>query len=204
MKSVSTGENTWCSPSVLSILTGKTTDECARVYSIVTGRREISEVYFFELKKALDYMRYEYKEVASDCSLYSLFIQISRTPGFYIVEVPRHVVAVEVDSNNKVWFCDNHTKEPINGAASARLGQRAVKVLKVTPKPDPIFKYSELEIVKSPSPLTQWITIWITNWDIYESEEDNQRREIGTLRVKDEYEFIALVDKLSEKLSKLK
>lgn len=195
MRSANIGENTWCSPTVLSILTGKTTDECARVYSHITGRSNITEVYFFELKKALDYMRYEYKEVPSDCSLYSLFIQLASKPGFYIVEVRGHVVAVEVTQENKVFLCDNHTKEPINGAASARMGQRCIACLKVTPKPDPVFLRTEIEVSIFGN------TVDVMAHDIYERIEDCTLRKIAVMHVKDKMELRSIVEKLNEKVN---
>lgn len=204
MRSANIGENQYCGPAVLSILTGKSTDECARILIYVTGRQVITKIHLSELKKALDRMRYEYKETAVDCSLYSLFIQIAKEPGFYIVSLPSHVVAIEVDSENKVWFNDNHTREPINGAASARLSQRCNVTYKVTPKPEPKWLRDDLEVLVGKRGFSgengEQLAVYITMWSVYENEEDNSRREIGTLYLKDRAELKAIRDELLRKV----
>lgn len=198
MRSANIGDNKYCGPTVLSILTGKSTDECASVLSFVTGRSNITLVRMSELKACLSKMRYEYVEKAYDCSLYSLFMQISKETGFYIVELPQHVVAIEVDTQGRVYLCDNHTKEPINGAASARLGQRAQVCYKVTPKPDPVYVQSQIELIQSKS--YGRVTLSLAMWDIYENEEDNIRRDIGTLYAKDENELKLIRDEMLRKI----
>lgn len=199
MKSVNIGVNQYCGPAVLSILTGKTTDECADALSFVCGRADIREISLVELQACLARMRYEYKSIALDCSLYSLMHQISKEPGFYIVSVPRHVIALEVDSNHRVLLCDNHTKEPINGAASARLGQHVNQAFKVTPKPEPILLISELKVEIQRTNLSG-IYVSVVKEDTYNVAEENKRRTIGSFNAKDDTEIREVMLKLNEAL----
>lgn len=141
MNKVKQGQNQYCVPAVISILTGKDTDECARAISRVTGSSRVEGVAYtdtLEVLKRLG-MQVTSEPQASDQSLFSSMHYLSRIDGMYIVGVPGHVVAIEV-KEHKVYLCDNHTKEPISGAASARLGQRVDKVYKVSVPPPPTVK----------------------------------------------------------------
>lgn len=139
MNKVRFGNNQYCVPSVLSILTGKDTDECARVISSITGKYEITTVYTKDTLKALEKLKFKYQRIdnACDVSLFSAMHLIARTSGMYLVQTFTHSVAVEVTPDHKVLLCDNHTKEPINGACSARLGQKVEEVYLVTELPKP-------------------------------------------------------------------
>jgi hypothetical protein len=68
--------------------------------------------------------------------------------GFYLVMIPNHFVCIEV-SERKIYFCDNHTKEPMPAASSARLLQPVLAVYKIIKRPkDPVIllpaKYRKL------------------------------------------------------------
>ena len=151
MESVVTGDNQYCGPAVLSILTGKSSDECADIFRKVDYSYAGKEVSVGTIKKALDYMEFESNEIITDCSLFALMHQIVREPAMYLVIVPKHVVALEVTQEKKIWFCDNHTKNLIDAAHSARIGQRVSKAFKVTPRPIPKFGINEMKdaIVKA-------------------------------------------------------
>lgn len=138
MNKVKIGQNQYCVPAVISILTGKDTDECARMISRVTGQSQVTMVRYEDAITVLTKLGMEITLVpnASECSLFTTMHFIAREDGMYLVGVPAHVVAVEV-KDHRVFLCDNHTKEPINGASSARLGQRVDRVYRVSIPPLP-------------------------------------------------------------------
>lgn len=61
----------------------------------------------------------------------------------YIITLPNHFAAIEVN-NKQIYFCDNHTKEPIPAAASARLLQKVLAVNKVFKRPETIIPPAEI------------------------------------------------------------
>jgi hypothetical protein len=139
------GMNKYCGPAVLSILTGKSTDECARVISSVNGQYRIEGVELRHLLKAAEKLGFDNKPLAIDGSLYGTLVRlVSFGDGMYIVSVPNHFVAIEVNQK-KIYFCDNHTKEPISAAASARLLQRVMAV-------NQVFKRPEVVVIPPPKP----------------------------------------------------
>lgn len=150
LKTVEFGFNKFCGPSVLSILTGKSTDECANVISRINGQYSVSGVLLSDLLKAAERMGFStHNANTGGMSLYRTLVTLApKGDGTYIVSVPNHFVCVEV-ADRKVYFCDNHTKEPIPAASSARLGmivQAAYQVKKnldyvepPPPKPKPVF-----------------------------------------------------------------
>ena len=198
MRAVKQGDNQYCGPAVLSVLTGKSTDECASVLTAVTGRYRIEEISVSELKSALRRMRYTFDTMFTDESMFSVFHRIYNNPGFYILVVPKHVVAIEVTENQKVWLCDNHTKEPLNGAASARLGQRVIECCKVELRPEPKFLRTEIQLTVNDTQYVSLkkIVVNVAMWDIYENEEDNQAREVGRLIVRDASELKLIRDEM--------
>src|SRR5262245_16168069 len=137
LKSVE-GFNKWCGPAVLNILTGKSTDDCAYVISQITGNYEVRGVLLHHLLRAADKLGFDQKEIVSDGSLFRVLTSLVETDGMYLVTVPNHFVCVEV-KNKEIYFCDNHTKDPIRAAGSARLMQQVVKVHQMVerPKPEP-------------------------------------------------------------------
>lgn len=138
MNKVKQGNNQYCVPAVISILTGKDTDACASAISRVTGSSRVEGVHYIHTLEVLRRLGMQVEAVgqASDCALFSCMHYLSRTDEIYLVGVPSHIVAIEV-KDHQVYLCDNHTKEPINGAASARLGQRVDRVFKVSIPPPP-------------------------------------------------------------------
>lgn len=173
MNSLIEGNNQYCGPAVLSILLGKSVDECALLF--LKGDKTIS-VTTGEMIRALEAQRCTVSQVtlASGGSLYSCFHIISRTPGAYIVAVPKHVIAVEVTEDNQVLVCDNHTKFPINGQASARLSQRVNEVLKVELRPKPVFLKLEYQSIK----FTERIEIW--KHGKYQDKSDDSQQKLRT------------------------
>lgn len=141
MRSVNQGRNQYCVPAMLSILTGKTTDECeeaiqkvTRNYGPITGVRRDD---WMRVMNQLGFVME--KQPVRGYSMYGCLVAlVDNGPKHYIVAVPKHVVVIEVTEDKKIWFCDNHTKEPINAASAARLGQKVEEIFTVVPKPTPI------------------------------------------------------------------
>jgi hypothetical protein len=137
LKAVEFGFNRFCGPSVLSILTGRSTDDCAKAITKVNGMYDVRGVYTKDLLEAAKVMGFKSKDMyVGEVSLYRALMSIARTEGLYIVTVTGHFVCVEVTAEHNLYFCDNHTKEPIPAASSARLGMQVVSVHKVEKDPD--------------------------------------------------------------------
>jgi len=126
------GKNEFCGPSVLSAICGISTDEAAAVLSSITGRNKVAGIYIRELKSAFNQLGYNCVDVllARGTSLSASPVPLHGKDGQYIFTIPGHFIAIELNGNHK-YICDNHTKEPINVGASARLSMRVQHVFKV-------------------------------------------------------------------------
>lgn len=187
LRAVTFGMNQYCGPAVLSAFTGKTTDECAAVIAGITGGVEIKAVNTIDLIIALNKLRFDVEaQKVQSYTLYGTLSKIASSDGLYVVVVPRHVVAIEV-RNSKIFFVDNHTKEPIDAASSARLSQAVSQVYKVIPRPAPKLLRS---IVKAEKGYGNNIHIRAT--DEYEDPRDNAEMDLGRIyfRSSDELDHI--------------
>lgn len=137
LQPINFGHNRFCGPSVIVCLTGISTDEAESLFRQATGRWTITGVQPEEMKAVLKLMDWEMKELPfNGSSLFTLFQSIYSMDGLYIVGIPGHVIAIEVKDKH-IFLCDNATKQPIQGAASARLGKKVGQVYKIYPKPLP-------------------------------------------------------------------
>lgn len=192
LKDIQFGLNKYCGPAFLSALTGKDTDECAKVLSEVSGKREIKAIEVEYLIKALNRLRFSVvKEKLFAHSLYGNLCQLAKKDGLYMIIVPHHVVGVEV-KDSKIYLVDNATQVPIDAAASARLTQRVDFAYKVTPKPEKRFIRSEL-LVEDKSGY-----IDIKAREIYEPEEDTTEINLGYVRFRNDKEFAEILSRLRE------
>lgn len=132
LKSVNIGHNKYCAPAVLSILTGKSTDECAAVISKINGKYKITGVMIHDLLLAAKQMGFDTEIIfgSNNISLYRLLVSIASRDGIYITMVTGHFVVIEV-KDKKIYFCDNHTKEPIPAASSSRLQMQVLACYRV-------------------------------------------------------------------------
>lgn len=131
------GFNKYCGPSVLSALTGRSTDTCAAVISAVTGAKTIKAVQIAHLIEALKRIEFMAEEIQPPGrTVFGCLNALSDKDGFYIINVPRHVIAIEI-KDMRIYLIDNHTKHAINAHASARLTQTVEKVYRVVPKAQP-------------------------------------------------------------------
>ena len=132
LKPVIEGHNRFCGPAVLSIITGKSTDECADVIRSINGEYKIRGVYLTDLLKAASKLNFNTLRINTEgSSLFRALTELSLVDGIYIVTVPNHFVCIEV-KDKQIYFCDNHTKEPIKDASSARLMQKVVAAYRVS------------------------------------------------------------------------
>lgn len=136
LKEVNIGHNRFCGPAVLSILTGKSTDECAYAITRVNGQYNVAGVQLSDLLKAADNLGFTCEAGQVNGSLFRTLSGMVNNEGIYIVTIPKHFVCIEV-KDKKIYFCDNHTKEPIPAASSARLGMNVLAIHKVFKKPLP-------------------------------------------------------------------
>ena len=184
--------NKYCGPAFLSALTGKDTDDCAKILSEVSGKREIKAIEVGFLIKALNRLRFNVeKQKLFSYSLYGNLMHLAKSEGLYMVIVPHHVVGIEVKSN-QIYLIDNATQVAIDAAASARLTQRVDYAYKVTPKPEKRFLRSEL-IVDERSGY-----IDIKAREIYEPEEDTTEINLGYIRSRNDKEFHDILTRLWE------
>lgn len=201
MNEVKFGMNKYCGPAVLSILTGKSTDECASVISAVNGKYDVRGITIDELIKAAKKLRFELKPVNTyGYSLYGSVVHLVNTSGMYLVAVPKHFVAIEV-KDGVVSFCDNHTKEPINAASAARMSQKVLGIYRADKLPDPVFVRSEYVITKNEY-YSGSLSVSFKRIDHYENPTDNIAKSLGYLSIESEAELASVQKEFNNLASK--
>lgn len=193
LKDINFGLNQYCGPSVLSSLTGESTDRCAAVISAVSGKKEIKAVQKTHIVEALKRLRFSVENLDGGSTLFGVINRLHDKDGMYIIFVPSHVVAIEV-KNEEIYICDNHTKTPIDIRQSARLTQRVDSVLKVVAKNPPKFVRSEIKILLWPN----GNNAQLQKLNIYENSDDNTLIQIGQLRYDSYRELQEIINKLKE------
>ena len=175
LKEINFGVNQFCGPAVLSALTGRNTDECAAVITGINGQTVIKAVAVKDLLEAFKRLRFDCIRVEGGRSLYGTLLRLLQSggEGFYIVLVPKHVVAIEV-AKGSVYLVDNHSKQPLMASSSARLMQKVEAVYKVVKKSEPVFVKTEVKAKVT----DDRITILLDN--IYENPSDNTIRVLGS------------------------
>lgn len=201
LKRVNEGFNKFCGPAVLSILTGRNTDECARVITKINGSYNVTGVQLEHLLKAADIMGFDSNSAPSIGTLFGTISLLSRDDGMYIITLPNHFVVIEIN-DKKAYFCDNHTKEPIPAASSARLTQKVMAVNKIVKRP---------EAEKPPEPkltMTDFSVLitrdglFVDRVMLYDNPEHDKREQIGSIRGKDEDEMSKILQRIREELSR--
>jgi len=201
------GFNEYCGPGVISIITGVSTDRAAAVISAITGKRVIKGVQTSYLLQAFDRLGYDQKRMPLYASLLGgVLMQLCKQDGFYIAVVPEHFVAIEINKGD-IWFCDNHSKQPINAAASARLTQRVEQVYQIIPRADKVQPPAPL-IPPVPKPNPNPVKFFIKTTVHSDRVEVNKfteyddtsvgREVIGLIRFKSEAEFSEIVNAIME------
>lgn len=194
IKPVFEGLNKFCGPAVLSILTGKSTDECAAVIGSINGKHQIQGVTIEELLKALDRLGFDVKLAGlTGHSLYRNLVDLSQEDGIYVMMLPKHFICIEVN-NKQVFFCDNHTKEPIPAQSSARLMQKVTIAYKVTERPKPVLINERLQVIQTR--FDRGITIKIYRIKEYNLPQYNLRLNISTFNVNNVDEISSIIAQL--------
>jgi hypothetical protein len=192
LKEINFGLNKFCGPAVMSALTGKSTDECASIISAISGRQEIRAVEIKHLIEAFRRLRFDMTQInKTSYTLFGNLSSLAAKRGMYIILVPKHVIAVEVTSDNHLYLIDNHSKQPLPAESSARLSQKCEAVYKITEKPQPKFERTVIVIERMYSN-----NIRIKASDIYENFEDNIVRHLGQFNYRDDNELEEIVSKL--------
>ncbi len=145
IKEVSIGMNRYCGPAVLSILTGKNTDQAAAAIYHVCPSYKGEGVNINDMLRALDKLGFDQEYVQHGNTLYGSLVRMVMRDGMYIVGLhndnPKvaegHMVCVEVQER-KIYFCDNHTKVIMPASQSARLLQKVKYIYRVSKRPDPV------------------------------------------------------------------
>lgn len=135
MNEIEFGANKFCGPSAIAALVGCNTDTAEHYIQTANNipySKRIKGTTNQEMLRALDLLgfnciEFEYVE---DSTLFGSIPYIGVNDGMYLVNIPGHYITLET-KDSKVIILDNHTKEPLNIAASARLGQRIVKCWKI-------------------------------------------------------------------------
>lgn len=192
LKDINFGINQYCGPSVMSAMTGKTTDECTAVIMSITGQHQIKGVNTTHLVKAFEKLRFDVKkQKVYGYTLYAVLNSISKENGMYIVTVPKHVVAVEVQ-DNRIWLIDNHSKTALPAEGSARLTQRVDDVYKVTAKPAPICIESVVKVTIHPHH-----HVIIERINFYDISDDNVTISLGDFVFNNNDELDEIVNQLN-------
>ena len=200
---VNEGFNKYCGPAVLSILTGKSTDECASVIGSINGQYNVAGVTLNHLLLALDRLGFDQKCIHSQTdgsySLYGLITRIVSTNGMYVIMLPKHFVCIEV-KDKQVYFCDNHTKEPIPAASSARLMQKIVAAYQVVERPKPVLISEHFSVLKETSAYRtdDMIRVKIYKHKDYDQPQYNTRLNIAMFNVNNREELEQIASKLTE------
>ena len=194
LKSVNFGLNKFCAPSVMSALTGRSTDECAAVITSINGRKEIKAVNIPDIIKAFEKLRFIVKEqTIYSRTLFGVLNKLASNDGIYLVTVPHHIIAIQVE-NGQVQLVDNASREPLDAGASARLTQRVERVFEVTPKPQPVFVLSEITIDKD-----KYLDVLnIYRISRYANPEDDVKVSLGYIRYNGGAELTEIVSALSD------
>jgi len=149
MNKVQTGNNQFCGPAALSVISGHSVDYCAKVIGDIIGKApdKVKGVFPADLFKAAKKLRIDYKEIEMSGSLYFVATCLAhKGTATYLVTLPRHYIVIEVTLDRQLFICDNHTKEPLNLANSARLSQRIEKIWKVSAKPPAVLVNTKVEV----------------------------------------------------------
>jgi hypothetical protein len=197
LNAVSIGSNKYCGPAVLSILTGKTTDECARVISSINGKYTIEGVTLPHLLEAASRLGFDTEEIPAASTLYGSLIRLVNNDGLYIVTVTGHFVCIEV-SNRKILFCDNHTKQPMPAASSARLQQACKAIHKVTKRREPVLTSSKVIALKHQSDDEDEIRVEVFQQITYDIEKYNRNVIIAWLKFNNQIELDEFINALSD------
>jgi len=132
LKSVQ-GNNIYCGPAIISAITGVTTDQVEKmVQQLRHNDKPVVGMWDSELEAVfnkLGFKRIASNSIPKNSTLFNALCSI--TSGVWAIVVPGHYVCIEVDSDGKRWFIDNHTKKPISAAASARGMQRVRWIRKI-------------------------------------------------------------------------
>lgn len=197
LNAVNIGMNKYCGPAVLSILTGKSTDECARVISSINGKYTVEGVQLSHLLTAAERLGFDHEPVAAAATLFGTLIRLSNADGLYIVTVSNHFVVIEVN-DKKIYFCDNHTKEPMPAASSARLQQQVKAVNKVFKRREPVLIKSKIVAKKTLTMDEGYCTVVITEQLTYDIERWNKTNTVGFIRFKSEEDYNEFVASLTK------
>lgn len=188
MHSVNMGLNKFCGPAVLSILTGHSTDECARVIGSINGKYNIEGVELKHLIEAANRLGFDCESINPASTLFGTLIRIANSDGLYIVTVTGHFVAIEV-SDKKIYFCDNHTKVPMPAASSARLQQTCKAVHKVVKRREPLLLSSKIVAEKKLTIDDGYCTVIINCVTTYDIEKYNRTVMVSRIKFNTESDF---------------
>lgn len=192
LKEVNIGHNKFCGPAVLSILTGKSTDECASVIAGINGQYGVTGVQLSHLITAANKLGFRCETEQSGGSLFGTIVRLINDNGIYILTLPKHFVVIEIN-DKKAYFCDNHTKEPIPAASSARLTQQVLSAHKVSKKPEP--KLLSSKIILS---LQSNYKITIKRYIEYDDISVNRIDYIGDIKTSSHEDLEEIIKQLKE------
>jgi hypothetical protein len=197
LKSVNIGQNKYCGPAVLSILTGRSTDDCAYTISRINGQYSVAGVMLGDLLKAADKLGFASEAADTGNTLYGTFIRLSNNDGMYIISIPNHFVVIEV-INKKIYFCDNHTKEPIPAESSARMAQKVQAAFRVWKKPEPPPKPTPVLLKRYMRVTENTPCVDIERVFEYVNPSDNRVEYVGEIKANDASELAEILDRLKE------
>ncbi len=200
MNKVIIGDNQFCGPAALSIISGRPVDYCAKVIGEIIGKPadKVKAVFTVDMLKAFKKVRVDYQKVQPlGYSIYAMANDLARRfePSNYLVTTKNHYVVIELTAGKQILICDNHTKHPMNLASSARLNQAVEEVYKVAAKPEAVWLRDSIEVTKVE--YTGESAYYVNIIREYENPEDNTKASKGLFRANDA-ELKLIVSKLAE------
>lgn len=192
LNEINFGVNRYCGPSVLSAITGESTDRCAAVISAVTGKQTIKAVQMAHLIDAFKRLRCDVVKIDNiGRTIYGTMMKLADNDGIYVIAIPHHVLAIEV-VEHQVFIVDNHTKVPLPAGSSSRLMQKVEEVYKITKKELPQFVSSSIRISRT----VHSINIYRVNK--YVNEEDNTQKYKGNIIFNSLADYEEIIDSLKK------
>ncbi len=102
------GSNRWCGPGALAILTGKTTDETARLLRDVSGKRAIMRIADRHMLVAMSKLGLRWDIQGPQRGTLRNFT--GSGPAIYLIVITGHYVVVDTST---MEVCDNRTVYPV-------------------------------------------------------------------------------------------
>ncbi|MET0786289.1 MAG: hypothetical protein ABWY25_06245, partial [Paenisporosarcina sp.] len=146
-------------------------------------------------------MGFDCEAIPTASTLYGTLVRLAPRDGLYIVSVTGHFIAIEV-ADHHIYFCDNHTKEPMPAASSARLQQQCKAVHRVEKRRDPVLLSTEI-VPDIGRDSDGKIVVRLIQYFVYDIEKWNKDILIVKFKLDGTYELNKFINSLSDQAETL-